>query len=138
MCRAEAYNDTLFEAWVETALAPPLLATLHLVQNLQKLGYSIIFLTGRAESQRAVTVKNLANAGYKGWADLILRYVDIYCNYLLFSQKRFGIRAWDPLIPQIKGHNGWTSFEVVANSVRAHRNTSRTKLLFHDKFKWNF
>lgn len=70
---AEAYNSTAFNAWVEKAEAPPLLATLRLYGELLNLSYGVFFLTGRDEDQRNVTVENLQSAGYSGWEGLILR-----------------------------------------------------------------
>lgn len=70
---AEAYNDTLFNAWTNEASAPALPATLNLFNTLKSLGYSIFFLTGRSEDYRNATVANLLSAGYNGWEGLILR-----------------------------------------------------------------
>ncbi len=33
----------------------------------------MFFVTGRQESQRAATIKNLNEVGYSGWADLIMQ-----------------------------------------------------------------
>eukprot|EP00250_Pteridium_aquilinum_P005302 c15416_g1_i1 orf=94-777(+) len=70
---AEAYNDTLFDEWVLKGEAPVLPATLSLFDTLKDLGYSVFFLTGRAEDQRNVTSANLLLAGYTGWDGLLLR-----------------------------------------------------------------
>lgn len=70
---AEAYNDTLFQAWVEEGSAPALPATLLLFNKLVDLGFSVFFLTGRNEEHRNVTIANLISAGYSGWEGLILR-----------------------------------------------------------------
>jgi predicted secreted acid phosphatase len=75
---AEAYNDTAFEAWVEEGRQPVLPATLELFNNLTKLGFEIFFVTGRDEDKRNVTVENLTNVGYRGWTDLLLRYISSY------------------------------------------------------------
>ncbi|MCO5607093.1 hypothetical protein L7F22_061285 [Adiantum nelumboides] len=73
---AEAYNDTLFNAWTSEASAPALPATLNLFNTLKNLGYSVFFLTGRREDQRNATVANLLNAGFSGWEGLILRQIE--------------------------------------------------------------
>ncbi|KAI5078274.1 hypothetical protein GOP47_0005945 [Adiantum capillus-veneris] len=69
----EAYNDTLFNAWISEAAAPALPATLNLFNTLKNLGFSVFFLTGRSEDKRNATIANLLNAGYSGWEGLILR-----------------------------------------------------------------
>ena len=40
------------------------------------MGFTIFLLTGRDESQRNATVKNLLFAGYSSWERLILRYAE--------------------------------------------------------------
>ena len=62
-----------FDAWVETAVAPAIPGTLRLYSEAQKLGVKIYFITGRPESQRAVTESNLTAQGYANWQKLILR-----------------------------------------------------------------
>lgn len=68
------------------ALALP--ASLNFYKELQKLGFKIFLLTGRDESQRAVTEKNLKNAGYSNWERLILRYI-CTVNILAFIETQF-------------------------------------------------
>ncbi len=68
-----AYDSARFNAWVDSAKAPAIPGTLRIFQEAQKLGVAVIFLTGRTESQRAVTEQNLHNAGFDNWQQLILR-----------------------------------------------------------------
>lgn len=68
-----AYDNTAFNKWVEEGKAPAIPGTLRLVKEAQKLGIGIVFLTGRPESQRAVTERNLRAQGFDGWQQLILR-----------------------------------------------------------------
>lgn len=68
-----AYDGKAFNAWIESAQAPALPGTLKLFHAARELGYDVIFLTGRSELQRVATEKNLTSAGYKGWAQLLLR-----------------------------------------------------------------
>lgn len=68
-----AYNSDVFNAWVNLAKAPAVPGTLRLYEEAQRLGTSIFFLTGRPESQRAVTEQNLHAAGFSHWQQLILR-----------------------------------------------------------------
>ncbi len=64
-------ND--FTAWVETAKAPAIPGTLRLYKEAQRLGVSIFIITGRPESQRAVTELDLRQHGYDGWQQLAMR-----------------------------------------------------------------
>ncbi|KAI5060018.1 hypothetical protein GOP47_0024438 [Adiantum capillus-veneris] len=73
---AEAFNDTLFNKWVELAKAPALEATLDLFDSLKDWGYCLFFLSGRNESQRSATIKNLVKVGYTDYEALILRQTD--------------------------------------------------------------
>lgn len=68
-----AYDSNAFNAWVQSEKAPAIPGTLRIVNEAQRLGISVIFLTGRAEAQRAATAQNLRNAGYNNWVKLILR-----------------------------------------------------------------
>lgn len=52
---------------------PVIKPTLELYQYAKAHGVSVMFLTGRKEFERAVTVKNLKDAGYRHWDALILR-----------------------------------------------------------------
>ncbi|XP_024540857.1 acid phosphatase 1 [Selaginella moellendorffii] len=70
---ATKFNATEFNAWVDQASAAALAPTLSLVKELVSLRWNVIFITGRPESQRQVTVKNLKAAGYKGWTKLLLK-----------------------------------------------------------------
>jgi predicted secreted acid phosphatase len=69
------FNETSFDAWVDVAKAPALPSSLKLYNELQGLGFHIILLTGRSESQRNATEENLLFAGYHSWEKLILRYL---------------------------------------------------------------
>ncbi|KAG5547355.1 hypothetical protein RHGRI_013140 [Rhododendron griersonianum] len=67
------YNETSWDEWVDLAKVPALPASLKLYKEVQQLGFTIFLLTGRDESQRNITVKNLRDAGYSNWKRLILR-----------------------------------------------------------------
>ena len=62
-----------WDKWVLTGKAPPLDGTLELYKHAQSKGVSIFFITGRHESERAATVKNLEEVGFHKWAALILK-----------------------------------------------------------------
>jgi acid phosphatase len=68
-----AFNKNAFDAWVDTAQAPAISGTLRLYNEAQRLGVSVFFITGRPESQRAVTERNLQAQGFQNWQELVLR-----------------------------------------------------------------
>jgi 5'-nucleotidase (lipoprotein e(P4) family) len=71
-----AFEPDAWNRWVEQADAPAIPGTLHFYQEAEKLGVAVFFITGRPESQRAATEKNLRTQGYAPWAGLILRKPD--------------------------------------------------------------
>ena len=62
-----------FNAWIDTAKSPAIPGTLRLFNEAQKLGVSVFFITGRPESQRAVTEQNLSRQGFANWQKLMMR-----------------------------------------------------------------
>jgi HAD superfamily, subfamily IIIB (Acid phosphatase) len=54
---------------IGTAIGP----TLALFNDAKRAGVAVFFVTGRPESQRAVTVENLHKVGYDGWQQLYLK-----------------------------------------------------------------
>jgi acid phosphatase len=68
-----AFNKNAFDAWVDTAQAPAIPGTLRLYKEAQRLGVSVFFITGRRESERAVTERNLQAQGFTNWQQLTLR-----------------------------------------------------------------
>jgi predicted secreted acid phosphatase len=65
-----------WDAWVDLAKAPAIAGVLRLEQSAEQLGVAVFFITGRDDTQRAATEKNLRAAGYSGWAGLTLRSKD--------------------------------------------------------------
>ena len=59
-----AYNPTTNGAFVDAAAFPAVFGMPDLVASAQKAGYTVFFLTGRPESQRAGTETNLKNTGF--------------------------------------------------------------------------
>ena len=59
--------------WQQRAEARGIAPTVQLANEAQKLGVTVFFLTGRDETVRQATEKNLAAAGYRDWKELILR-----------------------------------------------------------------
>ncbi|CAI9286019.1 unnamed protein product [Lactuca saligna] len=70
---SEVFDEDSFNEWVDLAEAPALPASLRLYNELQQLGFKIFLLTGRTESQRKSTDKNLLDAEYTNYESLILR-----------------------------------------------------------------
>lgn len=67
------YFPDEWNRWVEQAAAPAIPGTLEFYKEAEKLGIAVFFITGRPESQRAATEKNLRSQGYTQWAGLTLR-----------------------------------------------------------------
>ncbi|MFP5230115.1 MAG: HAD family acid phosphatase [Acidobacteriota bacterium] len=68
-----AYDKKGFDTWVDSAAAPAIPATLRLYREAERLEVHVFFLTGRSETQRAVTERNLRSRGFAAWDGLILR-----------------------------------------------------------------
>ncbi|GJM94828.1 hypothetical protein PR202_ga11507 [Eleusine coracana subsp. coracana] len=67
------FNATSFNEYVLKGNAPALPETLRLYKRLISLSIRPVFLTGRTEDQRNITVKNLYYQGYSGWEKLLLK-----------------------------------------------------------------
>ncbi|HUN86225.1 MAG TPA: HAD family acid phosphatase [Terracidiphilus sp.] len=67
------YSGKAFAEWVDSASAAAIPGTLRLYNEAQKLGVSVFFLTGRPDTQRAATERNLRGQGFAGWKELIMR-----------------------------------------------------------------
>lgn len=52
---------------------PAIVPVLELFTYARKNGIAVFFLTGRPEAQRALTIQNLNEVGYAGWAELVMR-----------------------------------------------------------------
>jgi len=62
-----------FSEWVGMAKAPAIEPALGLYNAAQGKGVAMFFITGRRDSQRDVTVKNLTDVGYRNWERLLTR-----------------------------------------------------------------
>ncbi|KAI3704946.1 hypothetical protein L1987_75176 [Smallanthus sonchifolius] len=69
----EVFNNVQFDKWIHEGVAPAIKPSFKLYEEVLRLGYKIILLTGRNEDKRNVTVTNLTHAGYQKWDKLILR-----------------------------------------------------------------
>lgn len=81
--RSEVFDEETYNEWANLADAPAISASLILYNELKRLGFKLILLTGRTEVQRNATAKNLLLAGYDGWERLILRYMSFFLHVLL-------------------------------------------------------
>lgn len=72
----ETYVDFLSVPWTNDSELLPLVPMLNLYLELSTTRWNIIFLSERPASACNVTTKNLLAAGYKSWAQLILRSED--------------------------------------------------------------
>jgi predicted secreted acid phosphatase len=62
-------------AWDLRAATPPITQTLALFEDARALGVAVFFITGRDESQRAATEKNLSAVGYADYGGLSMEPV---------------------------------------------------------------
>ncbi len=68
-----AHEPISWDQWVEEAKAAVIPGTMRVFKEAQTLHFAVFFITGRRESQREATEKNLRARGYQNWDDLILR-----------------------------------------------------------------
>jgi acid phosphatase len=68
-----AYNPAVFEAWVQAATGKAIPGTLRVFKEAQRLGVSIFFVTGRSETERTATERNLRAEGFDSWKLLFMR-----------------------------------------------------------------
>jgi len=68
-----AFDSAVFNAWLNEAKAPAIPGTLRLYQEAEKLGVSVFFITGRSDTTRAATERNLREQGFDHWQQLYMR-----------------------------------------------------------------
>ena len=61
------------QSWQKTEKAQAFPATLELFNSVKAQGVSVFFITGRMESERAATERNLKKEGFRDWAGLVMR-----------------------------------------------------------------
>ena len=59
-------------AWDQLGRSPPLAPTLVLFETARELDVAVFFITGRPESQREATERNLREAGYDGFVAVLM------------------------------------------------------------------
>ena len=71
-CEPETGAPCGWAAWDQLGRDPAIAPTLRVFQLARSLGITVFFITGRPESQRQATERNLAAAGYAGYAKLYM------------------------------------------------------------------
>jgi hypothetical protein len=66
-----------WQAWDQTARSTVITPTLEVFNAARDRGAAVFFITGRPESQRAATERNLAATGYTGYTRLIMEPVGV-------------------------------------------------------------
>lgn len=62
-----------FNQWILKGSAKAIKPALKLFEAAKAKGVAVIFITGRPDSQRDITILNLDHAGYEGWTELRTR-----------------------------------------------------------------
>jgi predicted secreted acid phosphatase len=62
-----------FNSWIAKGTAAAIVATRDFYDALRAKHVPVFFITGRTDSQRDITIKNLRRAGYRDWAGLATR-----------------------------------------------------------------
>lgn len=65
------YIPRLWAQWVEDGRAPAILPVQAIYEVTVRAGIDIFLITGRTESERAATERNLRRAGYETWTRMI-------------------------------------------------------------------
>lgn len=68
-----AYDPAVYHEWVQTAQGTAIPGTLRLYKEAQRLGVSVFFITGRPETERTATERNLRAQGFDNWQKLVVR-----------------------------------------------------------------
>ena len=71
-----AFSRVEYLAWEREMRATAIRPTFELFQFAKGQGLATIFITGRTESEREWTAKDLESAGYLGWTLLVMRQAD--------------------------------------------------------------
>ena len=82
------YNDAFFNDWVrqgQCTAIPPVLA---LYKDAEQAGVKVYFITGRSESLRSATEKNLRQVGYDHWDGLDLKPVGSKASVIEYKSAR--------------------------------------------------
>lgn len=92
------YSPKLWNEWIKQADAPAITPMLRLFRALREHDIPVVFLTGRNESMRSLTVQNLERAGYRDWHELLMAPagtpVDAVNDFKKRSMDRLTSQGW--------------------------------------------
>jgi acid phosphatase len=71
-CTALPEGPCGWAAWDQLGRSRVIEPTLDLYRRARAAGVAVFFITGRPESQRAATERNLRTAGYEGWTQVVM------------------------------------------------------------------
>ncbi|KAL6516741.1 hypothetical protein OROGR_020046 [Orobanche gracilis] len=112
----EAFNSTKFDEWVESGMGAAIEPSLKLYEEVLTMGFKVIFLTGRSERHRSITVENLSSAGFRKWEKLILRSRDDHAK----TATKYKSDKRDELVREgyrILGNSGDQWSDILGSSV---------------------
>ena len=72
-CDALPKGPCGFNQWIFKGSAKPIEPARKLFEAAKAKGVAVIFITGRTDSQRDITILNLDHAGFEGWTELRTR-----------------------------------------------------------------
>jgi len=67
------FRADLFDAWVLEGKGAPIPATRALYRFTREHNVAVFFISGRPESRRQATARNLEQAGYRDWTELFMK-----------------------------------------------------------------
>lgn len=67
------YIPKEWTAWIQRGEAPALKGPLEFFRYARQNQVAVFFITGRTEKERVATEKNLQQAGYDGWQELVMK-----------------------------------------------------------------
>lgn len=112
------FNSTKFAIWEQKGISPAVPGILDLYKKLQSLGFKIVFISGRSESLREVTTKNLKNLGFTTWEKLILKQTsDAGTSSQIYKEKKRNELLAQPQRYRIVGNVGDQWSDLVGENV---------------------
>lgn len=96
------FNLERFNAWIDAARTPAIPSTLELYRHAKSRRVAVFFITGRGESHRGATERDLLQAGYKDWNGLYLKpptYTEpSVVGYKAGVRQQLTAEGWDILV----------------------------------------
>ena len=91
------YHQQRWSEWVAEADAPAIEPVRTVYQTARAHGVTVFFLTGRRESERAATARNLRRMGFDGWQGLIVKAngsKDSAASFKLAARQRIAAQGY--------------------------------------------